>query len=144
MTEKVLKKLEAVSLSEANQVKIEARSEIYMKFHVKYSFAPSRHDCVRHPNEKWFSHFKWLLLSSGSFLTQNAKIQNGFEKYAFFMSRFIFWTNWRKCKVSIALFYYTWMSLEPRLLRHSNPLSYLWNKKHDWNLCSINQFLICL
>ena len=50
MTEKVHKKLEAVSLSEANEVKMEARSEIYMKFHVKYGFAGSRHDCVRHPS----------------------------------------------------------------------------------------------
>ena len=50
MTEKVLKKLEAVSLSEANEVKMEARSEIYMKFHIKYCFASSRHDCVRYPN----------------------------------------------------------------------------------------------
>ena len=49
MTEKVLKKLEAVSLSEANEVKMEARSEIYMKFHVNYCFASSRHDCLRHP-----------------------------------------------------------------------------------------------
>ena len=51
MTEKVLKKLEAVSLSEATEVKIEARFKIYMKFHVKYSFAVSRHDCVGHPIE---------------------------------------------------------------------------------------------
>ena len=51
MTEKVLKKLEAVSLSEATEVKIEARFKIYMKFHVKYSFAVSRHDCVGHPKQ---------------------------------------------------------------------------------------------
>ena len=29
---------------------MEARSEIYRKIHVKYSFAVSRNDCVRHPN----------------------------------------------------------------------------------------------
>ena len=28
---------------------MEARSEIYMKFHVNYCFASSRHDCLRHP-----------------------------------------------------------------------------------------------
>ena len=50
MTEKVLKKLEAVSLSEASEVKMEARSEIYIKFHVNCEFALSRHGCVRHPN----------------------------------------------------------------------------------------------
>ena len=38
-----------VSLSEASEVKMEARSEIYTKFHVKYCFAGSRHDRVRHP-----------------------------------------------------------------------------------------------
>ena len=44
-----LKKIEVWSLMEATEVKMEARSKNFMKFHIKYSFAVSRHDCVGHP-----------------------------------------------------------------------------------------------
>ena len=44
-----LNEVEAVSLCEASEVKMEARFEIFTKFHVRYSFALSRRDCVGHP-----------------------------------------------------------------------------------------------
>ena len=43
--------VEAVSLCEASEVKMEDRFEIFGKFHVIYSFAVSRHDCVGHPKK---------------------------------------------------------------------------------------------
>ena len=45
------------SLCEAAEVKMEARSEILIKFHVEYSFAPSRRDCVRYPSVPIILHF---------------------------------------------------------------------------------------
>ena len=45
-----LNEVEAVSLCEASEVKMEARFEIYLKFYIKYSFAPTRRDWVGHPN----------------------------------------------------------------------------------------------
>ena len=44
-----LNEVEAVSLCEASEVKMEARFEIYLKFYIKYSFAPTRRDWVGHP-----------------------------------------------------------------------------------------------
>ena len=46
-----LNEVEAVSLCEASEVKMEARFEIYLKFYIKYSFAPTRRDWVGHPNK---------------------------------------------------------------------------------------------
>ena len=71
---------------------MEARSEIYMKFHVNYCFASSRHDCLRHPTSLvdilWHKRMMWdffiisfrlnsrlatLLPDFATFLRKNAK-----------------------------------------------------------------------
>ena len=69
-----------MSLCEASEVKIEARFEVFMKFHAKYSFASSRHDCVGHPNPHVLYYKIRLLIQGVSKEFFERKRINGYRK----------------------------------------------------------------